>query len=598
MLAAFVAFISKQHPRQRRISVTKPHTSLTPKAAIQPSRSKEEKDEEKVMKIVFPFSGYPEDLSLTGCSENEIRAALDAINGKGLALNLDHPLGRAATIRGIRSHLDYARGPEITSLCTGEERIKNPDFVRARNARLIMSNQIPTSEELGVIGETVHDDPETTGVPYCIWHPEFATEDTYRDLALRYPVMRYQVGRACAAAGLDQLYDKLGLLPDVSIAEEARESKTPGGRRIYEKVMSAPVRYAIMNDYTRSINAVNPKSPAFLNGDTNVLHTLEYSCYPAFEAHHHSPGARGQFFLCITETKGIKVDTDGEGPSVKLNYEELQLLYTPLPLDLPTLNKTLLIEMAAYNGDVDRYARLVRPYMSMLEAEAVCVVRGIHHSPLFARFWALQLDQDTQLAKRIIAYHRTDIQKAILARRIMSNDRSLFENGWDPSTPQPYMIWWPQKPHPHTLVDLFTVAPTMRETAIVASIMCDYEGNFEYLDYTPTDAIYLAARESSNPMYMKAVLERAEELGIDVSSRYGDVERPYAHQPEAWIMAEIEPSEQGYVCGTRYDGVVVEGGQDPLHTLPSASLRNLHRLIWLLPLGPDEAIYFAYSQAK
>lgn len=544
------------------------------------------------MQIIFPFSGYRDNNpSLTGCSDNEITAALDAINGKGLALNLDHPVGRAATIRGIRSHLDYARGPEITSLCTGEQGIKNPDFVRARNARLIMSNQIPTAEELGVTGETVDGDPETTRLPYCIWHPEFATENTYRDLAFRYPSMRYQVGRACAAAGLDQLYDKLGLLPDVSIAEEARESKAPGGRRIYEKIMSAPFRYAIMNDYKRSINALNPKSPAFLNGDTNVLHTLEYSCYPAFEVYYHSLGPHAQYFLCITETKGIKVDSDGERPSVKLTYEELQLLYTPLPLDLPTLNKTLLIEMAAYNGDVDRYARLVRPYICMLEAEGVCVVRGIHHSPLFARFWALQLDQDTQLAKRVTAFRRKSIQKAILARRIMSNDRSLFENGWDPSKPQPYMIWWPQKPHPHTLVDLFMMAPAMRETAIVASIMCDYEGNFEHLDYTPTDAIYLAARESSNPVYMKAVLERAEELGIDVSSRYGDFERPYAGEPEAWILADIEPSEQGDVYGTRYDGVLVEGGQDPLHTLPRPSLRNLHRLIWHLPLGLEEVRY-------
>lgn len=41
--------------------------------------------------------------------------------------------------------------------------------------------------------------------------------------------MRYQVGRACAAAGYVDLYQELSLLPDVFMAEEAHESGTEGG---------------------------------------------------------------------------------------------------------------------------------------------------------------------------------------------------------------------------------------------------------------------------------------------------------------------------------------------------------------------------------
>lgn len=57
--------------------------------------------------------------------------------------------------------------------------------------------------------------------PYCIWYPDVATEETYRELSRRYPRMRYQIGRACAVAGYNKLFDELQLLPDVSIAEEA-----------------------------------------------------------------------------------------------------------------------------------------------------------------------------------------------------------------------------------------------------------------------------------------------------------------------------------------------------------------------------------------
>jgi hypothetical protein len=35
-------------------------------------------------------------------------------------------------------------------------------------------------------------------MPYCVWYPGFATEDTYRALARQYPNLRYNVGRACA----------------------------------------------------------------------------------------------------------------------------------------------------------------------------------------------------------------------------------------------------------------------------------------------------------------------------------------------------------------------------------------------------------------
>lgn len=97
----------------------------------------------------------------------------------------------------------------MTDLCA-----RFPEIVRARNARLIMSNVIPDAD---AISGSLPQDEESAGTsttPYCIWHPDFATQDTYRELVRRFPAMRYQVGRACAAAGFEALYDELDLLPE------------------------------------------------------------------------------------------------------------------------------------------------------------------------------------------------------------------------------------------------------------------------------------------------------------------------------------------------------------------------------------------------
>lgn len=80
--------------------------------------------------------------------------------------------------------------------------------------------------------------------------------------------MRYQVGRACAAAGYADLYAELNILPDVSIAEEARESGTDGSRTIYNSIMFAPASISVINDHDRTVDTLGPRTPAFLNGDT------------------------------------------------------------------------------------------------------------------------------------------------------------------------------------------------------------------------------------------------------------------------------------------------------------------------------------------
>lgn len=192
-------------------------------------------------------------------------------------LSLDNPYDRAAIIHGIRHNLQFAQSDRITSLCTGEDAQSNSDFCRARNARLIMSGIMPSSDEIGAFDTGDTASGRTVKRPYCIWHPEFATEDFYRNLVQKYPDLRYQVGRACAAAGYHALYQELDLLPDVSMAEEARESNAEDSRAIYDAIMAAKARYQVMDDYALHVKLdATPINtlPAHLSGTRSAASSI------------------------------------------------------------------------------------------------------------------------------------------------------------------------------------------------------------------------------------------------------------------------------------------------------------------------------------
>lgn len=312
---------------------------------------------------------------------------LAAIRGEQLPDNLSSEEGRTSIIRGIRHHHGFATSAAVTALSA-----EHAHFARARNARLIMSNIVPEPEEM--------DGSERERQPYCIWHPDFASETTCRELARRYPSMRYQVGRACAAAGFARLYAELDLLPDVVIAEEARESGTEGGRAIFEAIMASPCRYAVVDDFVLTISDIeknsalplgssspSPSCPAFLNGDTDVRWKLEDR--RALTRVVWSSVLRPRPIPCIEEDMRLG-EQEGPRPSEDwpesryrshLTPAEVELLYSPLPLDLPTVRKTLLIQMAAYEGNLDRYARLTARLaeagMDRVELRCVLTTGGI-----------------------------------------------------------------------------------------------------------------------------------------------------------------------------------------------------------------------------
>ncbi|KAL1960143.1 hypothetical protein VTO42DRAFT_8686 [Malbranchea cinnamomea] len=269
---------------------------------------------------------------------DDVHEGIAAIKGEKIPLKLGGRFTRSCVVRGIRYN------PGVATELHGAV----PIFTRALNARSIMSNVIP-------------DMNEEADFPYCFWHPDMPCEDTLRRLVSRYPTMRmrYLVGRACAAAGYVELYKELDLLPEVRIAEEARESTIggDGSRAVYEMI-----KYEVMNDYACTV-AASPEQarcPAFLNGDT---------------------AKRRPYNITKDDNLGFQEPALDERFLEKAKFAR-QYLYTPLPLDLPTVDKDLLVQMAAYYGDVDCYLRLKRPKATELETR--CILRGMYHNPMFA----------------------------------------------------------------------------------------------------------------------------------------------------------------------------------------------------------------------
>ncbi|KUJ20369.1 uncharacterized protein LY89DRAFT_682112 [Mollisia scopiformis] len=413
-----------------------------------------------------------------------VDACRAAIRGEMVPVALGLELSRLCVIRGMRYHTGFAKELHGTL----------PEFTRALNARAIMSNTIPDMD--GSLEET----------PYCIWHPEVASESTYRCLVQRYPHMAYQVARACAVAGYIDLYLELEIVPDVHVAEEAREC---GNTVIFNHIMAASVTYSIMDDYTRSIDATNSK-PSHLNGDTAVRWMLdlkqEFTRADVEDEDDFSLFTRRGFeerYLNVTEDMGIDEYTTPKRPV----YDITPLLSAPLPVNLPTVEKDLLILMAAYHGDIDRYARLRRPVM--IEKEVNCCVRGIYHNTMFAIWWARQSHPQSKPAA---------IGQAIKARYIMNNVLEPISS--NDSSSLPYLISYPGLGHPSTYRELAARKPLMMPQILRACIAGNYAELFQELmtkATKPDIELLVKHQRIIDPYFRDALRRRMEELGFSLA---------------------------------------------------------------------------------
>ncbi|KAL5048110.1 hypothetical protein BDW71DRAFT_196484 [Aspergillus fruticulosus] len=351
-----------------------------------------------------------------------------ALEGRSVPGDLALAAARCAAIRGLRCSYEFAMSKDIREMCATS---RFPEFVRARNARLIMSNVVPDGLEV----------PEAQ--PYCIWNPDFANEDTYRQVAQPCPSMRYQ--------------QELDLLPDVSIAEEARDGHTEGGDQIYILIMSSPINYA---HYTLSEDATEECGPEELD---------------------------------IEEDKYIGLHSDEADIARydEFNPQEATLSWEPLPLDIPTMKKNMLFQMAAFEGNVDRCARLIsrRSQKDIFsdEVEMLCVAE-------------------------IADKERYKSQAAINARRIMIGGVGTFTK----DTPcLPWLIWYPLKRPENSLYSLSKRCPSMHVQIVIACIYATYKGLYERLNLRPCIALMETAEKTGNLFYKEDIEKRAAELGID-----------------------------------------------------------------------------------
>ncbi|QPH06474.1 hypothetical protein C2857_004976 [Epichloe festucae Fl1] len=460
-----------------------------------------------------------------------------ALRGESVPLDMTkvHHVTRLCVLRGIRHHPGFAT--ELRNLP------RYPEFTRALNARDIMINVIPDMSN-----------PEE--YPYCIWYPDTASEDTYRSLVARYPQMRYNVGRACAVAGYAELYHELGLLPDISIAEEARDkSQCPA---ILEHIQKQPVRWLVMDDYTRSVNLDQPVPARYgLNGDTAVKSSLDYkrrfkkpsvgnNFVPWTKTFDSSEGTceSASDYFNITEDCGIDeyegysenrvTASDGPWPRNiprKTTFEMTELLWNPLPFDLPQGNKDILILMAAFYGDLDRYERLRRP--TLLLREKQCVIRGIYHNTMFAKWWSKQPADNLP----------GGCERAITARFLINNDLSRVT----PETPQsaiPYWFWYPNIASPETYLEFARRQPHRKPQVALALMAGNYQSAWDMLDIEPTKDLFLEAIVHHNPHFLKDLRKRCANRGLsdlEESARSG------------WLIAE-QRTRQAYK--PQYSGVV------------------------------------------
>jgi hypothetical protein len=381
-------------------------------------------------------------------------------------------------VRGIRTHDGFAQD------LYGQR----PEFTRALNARAIMSNRVPNMNS-----------PEN--FPYCFWHPDIPAEQTLRDLLERYPgneLLRYQIGRACAAGGYTSLYLELDLLPDVAIAEEARDNLA-SGKMIYESIITSPTRWNCMDDYNHCLHS--PLRPgAYLNGDTCVRSVLDQTLPVPKD---------GSYLVSVPVfdiTEDWCIDAEGTLPGARaVDPKAVQLLCEPLPADLPTIDKDLLILMAAWSGNIDRYARLRRP--TMINGEMPCVIRGIYHHPFFAKWWLMQESVSQENVSQ-------QIRMAIYARLIMNNDLSWLSES-TPDSDLPILIWHPNPAREHTYTELARRRPSMTPQVARSCIKANYQDLFDALNTTPDIFLWRDAKKVSNTHYLEQIEQKVMELGLD-----------------------------------------------------------------------------------
>ncbi|EFQ25874.1 hypothetical protein CGRA01v4_14279 [Colletotrichum graminicola] len=333
-----------------------------------------------------------------------------------------------------------------------------------------------------IMSNTIPDMASPAEKPYCIWYPDVATEDTYRGIARRYPDMRYQ----------------------------------------------------------------NPRPGACLNGDTAVRSSLQRHA----SAEEIEATSEEEFSLRHWPEHYFDIQEDSNAGSYKwpfpgcavLRGRDIDLLHQPLPRDLPPVNKDILILMAAWDGNIDRYARLRCPVT--LPNEISAVVRGAYHHTPFARWLETSIDDAFPCQ-----YESDLIWQAIHARFIMNDDVSRIDRELRGKR-LPELFWWPHCPHEYTLRELAWRRPDLEHQVTLACIAGNYRDLFLELSKgaKPTQQQREAAILSPNEFYRKHLERGAKEEGVNLRQHIGfnlPSGKPWPWE-SAWSKDYLRPNKELY----------------------------------------------------
>jgi hypothetical protein len=345
--------------------------------------------------------------------------------------------------------------------------------------------------------------------------------------------------------------------------------------------MAAPIRFGVMSDYERTAQLHTPKVGASLNADTAVLATLKIR--KAF-AKHYSLMDTPWAYLNITEDEGIDEQTVMVKPH-ELTDSEIALFVSPLPTDLPTMHKDLLILVAAFEGNLDRYARLRRPGQT-IDFELQCVLPGVYKSFAMASWLDRNPDNLEMVASSWHSREIKTLRAAIHARWIMNNDiyRLLNSDNPVPDDELPYWIWYPTIPARWTLLKLAEGRAAMRPQCARACIagdmrdaytkimdMCDDGGKPVAVDrYLMQEARTCPEHEFFEPDMLRRMAEQGlGDFPLDSEEWKGHIPWRDADIGSTFLSDTLHDTCHNVVCAGRewgmYEGLGSELGRVRLY---------------------------------
>lgn len=218
--------------------------------------------------------------------------------------------------------------------------------------------------------------------------------------------------------------------------------------------------------------------------------------------------------------------------------------------------------MAAWEGNVDRYARFMHPRRLRTETEYNCILRGFYHSTGFARWWAYQLETNSA---RIILPGKSlsegkrrscrEIRTAINARKIMNNEISGIDEDSDCLS---WPIWWPVKSSHSTCIELARKCPSMRHQIAITCVICDYEELFQHLKPAPLESLFVAARRSENPLYKDLEGAGGRDIEDPEISNFNDFDAI-----ESSLQIDLEPRRCDAYSSVGFSDMYVPWGEPP-----------------------------------